>query len=114
MFVEAVLASAAGEITDSSFPWKVGTSIVETLILGLVVMCLILGGFGILLGIMYAKLMIRLPWRSDYLKALVVAGIISAIVSVPRILKADYTPDLLGTNVIISVLFAYLFHRWTK
>jgi len=110
------LTELSGTIFNLSFLFNTsqGPRFTSIAFLGLTVMALVLGAVGAVLGIAYAKLASRLPSKSTYLRALMMACVITAVLSITRLMHQDYTPDILTTNIVLSLLFAHLFNRWTK
>jgi hypothetical protein len=83
--------------------------------IGLLFLSLVSAGFGAALGVVFVKTVNRLPLPSTYLKSLGLGFFLYLIISSPSLVFGG-SPDiyLLAAVVGSSVVFGFLFTRWTR
>jgi len=109
------LASRIHEIQATQGPRMPLQLIMIFLVAGFVLFNLLFTGLGAILGAGFARFVRSVTVSSIYLKALGVGIVLYLLVSSPR-LAVGRLPDIsiLAATVVDSLIFSFLFVRWTK
>ncbi len=112
------LQRLASRVSATLAPWGGAMSLQAIsffIAVGFVFFSLAGAGLGAILGVVFAKLVNRLPVSSIYLKAFGLGILLYLLVSLPRFVLGRL-PDIyiLAAIVVDSLIFGSLFVRWTR
>jgi hypothetical protein len=90
------------------------TSVLPFFLLGLLLYLTVMALIGVVLGVVFAVVVDKLPLRSTYSKALILCLILWILVvsAIPTRIIIDLL--IFGGFIIESLCFAYLYRKWTK